>query len=284
MSENTNIILYTDNGCDLDLEVLRSYNVRSFHMPVTVDGVTYRDRIDIDPPTFYRLLEKPGVTATTAQITPGEFVQEFQKAVQESDAHIIYIAFSSGLSATYESACLAREEVAPDRITVIDSKSASVGQALTVIRAANAIKAGKSKEEVIAEIEDNIKRIQHFFVVGNFEMLKRGGRVSGTAAAIGNLLNVKLILTVTDGKILPYEKVRGLKKALRRMLDIMEEKGQDLENQLIGINHSNDLEGALELKAMIQERFGCQNFVISEIGAVIGAHVGANTYSVFFLT
>lgn len=159
-----------------------------------------------------------------------------------------------------------------------------MGFALTVIRAAQAIAAGKDKSQVIAEIEDNIRRIQHLFIVGNFEMLKRGGRVSATSAAIGNLLNIKLILHFVDGAILPLEKVHGFKKARKRMLEIMEERGSNLADQLIGINHSNNYEGALELKSMIEERFGCRNFIISEIGAAIGSHVGAGTISVFFLT
>ncbi|MBO8158216.1 DegV family protein [Thermosyntropha sp.] len=279
-----NIRIYADNACDLDRDVIEKLGVRMFHMPVTINGKTYRDRLDINPKEFYELISKPGVLPVTAQINPAEFQQEFEKVIKETDDEIIYIAFSSGLSGTYQSACIARDMVAPERITVIDSKSASVGYGLTVIRAAKAVAAGKSKEEVIAEIEDNVRRIEHIFIVGNFEMLKRGGRVSATSAVLGNLLNIKLILHFVDGKIVPLEKVKGLKKAKKRMLEIMEERAaEDLPYQLIGINHSADYEGALEIKEMIKERFGCKDFVISEIGAAIGSHVGAGTYSVFFL-
>jgi len=240
--------------------------------------------LDLSPGEFYKMLEDPAVFPTTAQINPAEFQAEFEKVLKESDDEIIYIAFSSGLSGTYQSACIARDMLDPQRITVIDSKSASVGYGLTVLRAARAVQAGKSKAEVISEIEDNIKRIQHIFIVGNFDMLKRGGRVNAASAVIGNLLNIKLILHFVDGKIVPLEKIHGLKKAKKRMLDIMEERGSDIQNQLIGINHSNDLEGALLIQELIREKFGCQNFIISEIGAVIGSHVGAGTYSVFFLS
>ncbi|MGR6835217.1 DegV family protein [Syntrophomonas erecta] len=278
------IRLYADNACDLDQEVLNKLNVGLFYMPVTIKDRTYRDRLTIEPPEFYRLISEPGVVPTTAQITPIEYQKEFEKIIRETDDDIIYIAFSSGLSGTYQSACIARDMVAPDRITVIDSKSASVGYGLTVIRAARAIAAGKDKSAVIAEIEDNISRIQHIFIVGNFDMLKKGGRVSAASAALGNLLNIKLILHFVDGFIVPLEKVHGLKKAKKRMLEIMDERGEDIPNQLIGINHSNDYEGALEIKRLIEEKFGCRDFVISEIGAAIGSHVGAGTYSVFFLT
>ena len=278
------IRLYADNACDLDTDFLEQLQVKMFYMPVTIKDKTYRDRLSINPPEFYRLIAEPGVVPMTAQITPAEFQEEFERVMAEGDDEIIYIAFSSGLSGTYQSACVARDVVDPRRITVIDSRSASVGYGLTVIKAAHDIAAGKGKDEVIAGIKDNIARIQHIFIVGNFDMLKRGGRISAASAALGNLLNIKLIAHFVEGNIHPLEKSHGLKKAKKRMLEIMEERGCRLSEQLIGINHSNDLEGALDIKQLIQEKFGCQEFVISEIGAAIGSHVGAGTYSVFFLT
>lgn len=278
------IRLYTDNGCDLDKDYLAQLQVKMFHMPVTIKDKIYRDRLNISPPDFYRLIAEPGIVPRTAQINPVEFQEEFTRVINESDDEIIYIAFSSGLSGTYQSACVARDMVNPQRITVIDSKSASVGQGLIVINAAKDIAAGKSKEEVIAGINDYINRIQHIFIVGNFDMLKRGGRISSTTAALGNLLNIKLIAQFIDGKIHPLEKAHGIKKAKRRMLEIMEERGYRLSEQLIGINYSNDRDGALEIKQMIASKYGCKDFVISEIGAAIGSHVGAGTYAVFFKT
>jgi len=278
------IRLYADNACDLDLELLEQIQVKMFFMPVTVKDKTYRDRLTISPGEFYRLIAEPGVLPMTAQITPVEFQKEFEQVMKESDDDIIYIAFSSGLSGTYQSACIARDTVNPERISIIDSQSASVGYGLTVIKAAHDIAAGKSKQEVIAGIIDNIERIQHIFIVGNFEMLKRGGRIGATSAALGNLLNIKLIAHFIDGSIHPLEKAHGIKKAKKRLLEVMEERGYQLSEQLIGINHSNDLEGALEIKKLIEDKFGCKEFVISEIGAAIGSHVGAGTYSVFFLT
>jgi DegV family protein with EDD domain len=278
------IILYADNGCDLDKDVLEILGVKMFYMPTMIKGHTYIDRVDIEPREFYRLLEEPGVTPTTSQMNIALIQNEFEAVLKENDSEIIYIAFSGELSGTYQTACIARDMVDPERITVIDSRSASVGQGLTVIRAAQAIAAGKSKQEVIAEIENNISRIQHIFIVGNLEMLKRGGRINPAAAALGDFLNIKLILHFVDGRILPLEKVHGLKKAKKRLLDIIENRGDDIKNQTIGISYSKDIEGALEIKQMIEERFGSKDFVISEIGALIGSHVGAGTYSVFFLS
>lgn len=278
------IRIYADNACDLDKKVLDELGVKLFYLTTTIDDKTYWDRFDLDPPEFYKLLAETDTMPTTAQINPQEFQNEFEKVINESDDEIIYIAFSSGLSGTYQSACMVRDAVDSRRITVIDSKSASVGYGLTVVRAARAVAAGKNKQEIIAEIEDNINRIQHIFIVGSFEMLKRGGRVNAATATIGNLLNIKVVLHFVDGKIVPLDKAHGLKKAKKKLLDIMEQRGINLKDQLIGINYSADYEGALELKKMIEDKFGCHKFLISEIGAVIGSHVGAGTYSVFFLS
>jgi len=198
------LCLYADNACDLDTDFLDQLQVKMFYMPVTIKDKTYRDRLTIDPPEFYRLIAEPGVIPMTAQITPIEFQEEFERVMAEGDDEIIYIAFSSGLSGTYQSACIARDMVDPGRITVIDSLGASVGYGLTVIRAARDISLGKSKSKVIAGINDSIARMQHIFIVGNFDMLKRGGRISAASAALGNLLNIKLIAHFVDGKRLYY--------------------------------------------------------------------------------
>jgi len=277
------ILLYADNGCDLDKDVLEKYGVRSFYMPTMIKGKTYFDRLNINPSEFYRLLEEQGVTPTTSQVNIASMQTEFEAVMRDSDSEIIYIAFSADLSGTYQAACIARDMVDPERITVIDSRSASVGQGLIVLRAGQAVAAGKTKEEVIAEINDSVRRMQHVFIVGNFEMLKRGGRVNSAVAMIGDLLNIKLILHIEDGKILPLDKAHGLKKAKKHLLDIIEKRAYDFKNQTIGISYAKDLDGAMEIKQLMEERFGADDFVISEIGALIGSHVGAGTYAVFFL-
>lgn len=277
------IVLYADNGCDLDRDILEKAGVKLFYMTTMIKGKTYIDRLTIEPPQFYHLLEEAGVTPTTSQVNIASMQTEFQAVMQEPDTEIIYVAFSGGLSGTYQAACIARDAVNPERITVIDSQGASIGYGLTVVGAAEAIAAGQSKEQVIAGINFNIQHMQYIFIVGNLEMLKRGGRINPAVAALGDLLNIKLILHIPEGTILPLEKVHGLKKAKRRLLEIMEQRGHDLKNQTIGISYSQDLEGALEIKRMIETRFGTTKFLISEIGALIGAHVGAGTFSVFFL-
>jgi len=279
-----NIRIFADNTCDLNQEIIKKYNIKTFHMPVMIDGKVYRDRLDIEPAEFYKLLANAREFPKTAQITPAEYAREFAQVIENSSDEIIYICFSSQLSGTYQSACIARDMVSPERITVVDTLSASAGCGLMVLRAAQAVEEGKSKEEILAMLQHMIKHIEHIFIVGNFEMLKKGGRVNAAAATLGNLLNIKLILHVKEGKIIPLEKVHGLKKAQKRLIDIVESRAGDIiKDQLVAISHADDYESALYLKSLLEERFGCHKFLITEIGAAIGAHAGAGTHVVFFL-
>jgi len=277
--------IFTDTGCDLEPSVMQEYGIECFSMPVTVNGMTYRDRQDIWPEEFYRLLEDKDAIPSTAQISPADFRTAFQPILNETDDEIIYIAFSSGCSGTYQSAVLTAQDLDPQRITVIDSLSASIGHGLIVLRAAQMAAEGHSRDEIVTVAEDYVRRMQHIFIVGNFEMLRRGGRVGNAAAMLGDLLNIKLILHFVDGKIVPLEKIRGLKKAKKRMLEVMEERAaDDVKDQLIGLSHAHDLNGAQEMQQLVQERLGCEKFFVSEIGATIGSHVGAGTCALFFLS
>ena len=152
----SNIRIYADNACDLDMEILKSLNVKVFYLTVTIKDKIYHDRMNLSPTEFYKMISAPGIMPTTSQVSIGDFQQEFQRVIDETDDEIIYVAFSSGLSGTYQAACMARDMVDAKRITVIDTKSASVGYGLTVIRAAEAAAQGMSKEQIFAEIKDNI--------------------------------------------------------------------------------------------------------------------------------
>ena len=136
------IRIYTDSGADLEQYVIDQYQVNMFHMQVTMNDVTYRNSLQITPKEFYRLIAETGVIPVTAQITPLDFKNEFKRVLRESDDEVIYIAFSSALSGTYQAACMVRDQLASNKITVIASKAASVGCGLIMIRGAEAVLAG----------------------------------------------------------------------------------------------------------------------------------------------
>ncbi|MDD3840123.1 MAG: DegV family protein [Clostridia bacterium] len=276
------IKIITDSGCDLDKDVLDELDVYMIPLKVNFGEETYKDRVTLSTREFYDKLDSFEGIPKTSQIPPAEFIDEFKEFLKDG-YHIIYIAFSSGLSGTYQAACLAKDMMETEDIDVVDSKGASVGFGLMVREAALMVKQGKTNEEIVKRVEYMRDRMEHIFLVGNLEMLKKGGRISKTQALMGTLLNVKPVLQFEDGFIVPYEKVRGEKAAFKRMIETMKMRGHNIQNQVIGLNYSRDIDLCMKLKERIEQEFGVKEFVISEIGAAIGSHVGAGTTSVFFM-
>ncbi|SHH95610.1 DegV family protein [Sporanaerobacter acetigenes] len=280
--------ILSDSACDLPDEILEEYNIDILPILVSKDDEEYLDKVTIDPKKMYDDMRN-GVVYKTSQIPPYMFEEKFEE-IAKSGESTIYICFSSGLSGTYNTSLIVRDSIKERYsnldLDIVDSRSASVGFGLLVYKAAKMAKEGKSKEEILKMLDFYVAHIEHIFTVDNLEYLFRGGRVSRAQAFVGGLLNIKPILDIPeDGTLRPAEKVRGRNKVLNRMLEIMEERGgnADLKNQTIGINHGDDLEGALKLKEMIEEKYGCTDFVINIIGCAIGAHSGPGTLSVFFL-
>ena len=169
------------------------------------------------------------------------------------------------------------------QLTIVDTKCASLGQGLIVKEAARLAKNGATKEEILDDIRFRVSHMEHLFTVEDLEYLARGGRLSKASAFFGGLLNIKPLLNVQDGKLVPLEKLRGKKKLLHRIIEIMKERGDRLNEQIIGISHADNEETALELRALIEEEFHPKEVDFSEIGSAIGAHAGAGTIAVFFL-
>lgn len=276
-----------DSACDLPKEVINEYNLQVLPINVINGNKEYKDQVDIDPNEVYHKMRE-GEIFKTSQITPIVFEEVFEKMAKEKE-DCIYIGFSSGLSATYQSALLAKmamEDKYDDfSIEIIDSKAASGGYGLIVYEVAKAASKGESKEDLVKLANAYVKGVDQIFTVDDIEYLYRGGRVSRTSAILGGMLNIKPILEVNDGKLVPIEKVRGRTKVFKRMLELIEERklDSDLENTTIVITHGDYLDGANKLKDMIYEKYGTKNFIINSIGAAIGAHSGPGTIALFFM-
>src|SRR5690554_6720683 len=185
---------------------------------VNLDNDEFLDGVTIDPLVLFENMRK-GAIYKTAQVSIHTFKELFLEYAKKGE-QCIYIAFSSGLSGTYQAAIMAQSDVLEEYpefdVTIIDTKAASFGCGLIVYYANRMIQAGKSKEEVVQAIHFFSEHMEHVFTVDNLEYLYRGGRVSRTAAFVGGLLNIKPILDVEDGKLIPIEKIRGRKKVLKR--------------------------------------------------------------------
>lgn len=281
-----NVRILSDSACDLPKEIIEEYNIDLLPIVVIKDEKEYLDGVDISPEQVYGDMRN-GEVYKTAQIPPNVFGDKFEEYAKNGD-RVIYLAFSSGLSGTYQTSLFVRENVKeryPDLdLEIIDTKAASGGFGSIVFQVAKLAKEGKTKEELIEAANFYIDNIQQIFTVDDMEYLLRGGRVTRTQAFVGGLLNIKPVLHVEDGKLVPLEKVRGKNKVLRKMLSLIEDRsrGANLEDQTIVITHGDDIDTAIKMKDLISERFGSKDFIINNIGASIGAHAGPGTLAIFF--
>jgi len=281
----TDIKLFADSACDLPLEFFEENDVTLIPLNVYMDEKEYLDIKTINPKEVFNGI-RSGKVPKTSQPSPEAFEELFIELAKSKQTGI-YIAFSSALSGTYQTAEMVRGQVLeeyPDLdLTIIDTKCASVGYGLIVRNAVDLLQAKAPKEEIIEAAIFNSQHMEHLFTVDDLDYLAKGGRLSKASAFLGGLLNIKPLLHVEDGKLVPLEKLRGKKKVLQRMLDLMGERGDHLQDQCIGICHGDDEEAALNLKQLIEERFGVKDFYINIIGSAVGSHAGPGTLAVFFL-
>ncbi|MBU5593419.1 DegV family protein [Clostridium sp. MSJ-4] len=283
-----NIVIITDSSCDLPLDYITENKIPALGLVCNFKGKDYIEDFGktLDHKEFYNKVRE-GEMPTTSQINSYRFVEEFEKHIKDGKS-IIYLGFSSALSGTYNSALIAREEVLeryPNAdITVIDTRSASMGVGLIVHYAYDMLNNGFSKEEIVNWVEDNKLRVNHWFTVDDLHHLKRGGRVSSASAIVGTLLNIKPVLHVNnEGQLIPVSKVKGRKKAIRTLLDNLKAHIVEPENQTIFISHGDCEEDALYLKSLIEKEYNVKGFKINFVGPVIGSHSGPGTLALFFI-
>lgn len=276
--------IFTDSSADLPKAFYEKEDVHLFPIRVLIKGVEYEDVIGISTDQVYAAIEE-GEILKTSQVSLEAFLHAFEQ-LAKSEEEGIYIAFSSELSGTCHSAFLARNqllETYPNlKLAIIDTKCASYGQGLIVKEAVRLKKFGMTFEDIVAQLTDMANSMEHLFTVGDLNHLAKGGRISKSSAFMGGLLNIKPILNIEDGKLVPLEKTRGFKKAIQRMIAIMKERGGDFTNKTVGISHSNDEELMHEVKVAIEEALHPKAIETTTIGSAIGAHVGRGTIAIFF--
>ncbi|MBQ7925946.1 MAG: DegV family protein [Lachnospiraceae bacterium] len=280
--------IITDSTADLPVSYLEENDIGCLHLSYILDGETYGPEKQMDYKEFFDAMRN-GKMPTTSQVNPDQAKSYFEEVIKECD-EILYIAFSSGLSGTYNSVQVAAAEVLeehPDKkILVVDTLCASLGEGLVVMKAVNLRKEGKTMDEVAAWIEEHKQNIVHVFTVDDLFHLHRGGRVSKTSAILGTLISIKPKLYVDpEGHLTLLAKVRGRKKSLSALVDYMEEKLGSFrdKNDFYTISHGDCIEDAEYVRDLIKERFGIENCVINNIGPTVGSHSGPGTVALFFM-
>lgn len=281
-------VITTDNNSDLPEKYLKDHGVGCMYLSYSMDGKNYTHGNFLPEHEFYEAMRN-GSMPTTAQVNP-ENAKALLEPYLKEGKDILHIAFSSGLSGTYNSSRIAAEELMeeyPDRkIIVVDSLSASLGQGLLVWLAQQKKELGQTLEDVADWVEKNKLKMVHLFTVDDLNHLYRGGRVSRTTAIVGSMLNIKPVLHVdNEGKLTAIGKVRGRKKALQELVKLMDEKigsfGADCDT--IFISHGDCEQDAQYVAAKVKEKYNIKNIIINQVGATIGAHSGPGTMALFFV-
>ena len=282
-------IIITDSTTDLPDIYAKEYNLKVIPLGFVIDGKTYKNYLDhrqLSSNQFYNMIAD-GKIAKTSQINPDEFYNAFKEALNDG-YDVLGIFFSSGLSGTFNSARIARDQILSENpnasIIIIDSLCASLGEGLLVHYAIKAKEDGMSLIENAKYIEELKFKIAHWFTVMDMDTLKRGGRISAGTAFFAKTLNIHPVMHVSnEGKLIAKMKKIGRKGALNALVDKMVETYVKSENDFIFISHSNAMEDVNKLIEMIKERTGIDKILVNEVGPVIGGHCGIGTIALFYI-
>ena len=285
----TKYIIITDSTTDLPASYAEEYDLKVVSLGFTIDGKFYKNYLDnheLSPDKFYEMIAE-GKMAKTSQVNPNDFYKVFKEAI-DNGYGILGIFFSSGLSGTFNSARIAKEQVLQDNpkasIYIVDSLCASLGEGLLVHYAIKAKEDGMSLEDNAQYIEDLKLRIAHWFTVMDMDTLKRGGRISASTAFFAKTLNIHPVMHVSnDGKLVARMKKIGRKAALNALVDKMLETYIKSENDFVFISHSNSLSDVNKLIEIIKEKTGIDKILVNEVGPVIGGHCGIGTIALFYV-
>ncbi len=282
-------IIVTDSSADLDTGMARELDVQVLPLGFVLEDHTYYnypDNREMDPHVFYDRLRR-GEVATTNAVNVAQYTETLEPLLQAGQ-DVLVLAFSSGLSTTYNSSAIAVEELSakyPERkLYTVDTLCASLGQGLLVWYAAQQRNKGWSIEEVRDWVEEHKLNLCHQFTVDDLHFLKRGGRISAATAMVGSMLHIKPILHVDgEGHLINIGKARGRQASLKALVDRMEETSIDSGSLTVFISHGDCLEDARTVAEMVKERFGVQDVYINYVGPVIGAHSGPGTLALFYM-
>ena len=281
----TKVQVITDSTADIPKHLIEELGIVVVPLKVHLSGESYLDGVTISPSQFYERLKESDEMPTTSQPSPIDFVEAYREAAKDGNVDILSIHLSSAFSGTYQSALLARSMVEDEfKVTVVDSKKASYAIGMIVVEVARAAKEGKSLDECVAIANRLIEEEQVFFLVDTLEYLQKGGRIGKASAVVGSLLNIKPILSISpEGEVFPVDKVRGKAKAISRIFEMLKENLPEGAKD-VAVLYTDNREEADKWADRLKETFRVDHVEYTEIGPVIGAHVGSGNHRRGLLT
>ena len=273
------IKIITDSTCDLNKQIIEKYDLDIIPLIVNFGEDSYLDGVDIDIREFLKRIKESAIFPTTSGVNPHRFYEIYKRYLDEG-YKIISIHISSKMSGTYQAACMAKEMLETEDIVVIDSNNVTAGLGLLAIKAAEMKNEGCSIKQIEEKILEIIPHVRTAYAFASLDNLVKGGRLSKAAGAIGSLLNIRLILAVVDGNMAVLDKVRGTKKAIKTILNYLDENTLDDKENTIVLHIDN--EDILPiLKENLYERK--VNYVECEVGCVVGTHSGPNACGIAYI-
>lgn len=281
----TKIAIITDTDSSLPKEITSQYNIKQVPITIHFGESSYTTNLDINDAVLFEIIDQSNKLPTTSAPSPAAFEKAYQSAFDEGCETIICVCVSSVVSATYQAALTASQEFPDKDITVVDSMQVSLAQGLIVLHAAKAAQNGSTRDEILADIEQIKKNLHVYGVVPTLKYLAMSGRVGKIAAGLANTFNIKPILSVQDGKLDLLEKVRTMKKAKIRLLELAMHSIGNKKIKEIGFIHVNNLAGAKELYSSFCETLNCPTDpIFAEFTPGLSVHTGAGVVGFVVLT
>lgn len=277
-----NVRIVTDSTADIPKSLQVELNITVVPLKVHFGEDTFEDGVDLNSGQFYQKLKDTEIIPTTSQPTPHQFEVEYRRIAEENEnCEIFSIHLSSKLSGTFQSAHIASQTLGDEvSVTVIDTKRASYAIGMIVVEIAKLAKSGATKEQCLQRLDELMKDTTVFFMVDTLEYLEKNGRIGKASAVLGSLLKIKPILSLNEeGEVFPFDKARGQKKAIVKIVEEFQKRfGEDLVH--VGISHANVREEAEQIMERMKDNFNVKDTVITDIGPVIGTHVGPGTIAI----
>jgi DegV family protein with EDD domain len=265
------IQLVTDSTCDLPREIIEKYNITVVPLTIHIDGKDYLESKELSPEEFYEKMQRADKLPKTSMPSPAAFAEVFDELSEKGP--VLCLTISSGLSGTYNSACLGRDYSKGD-VRVIDTLSGSLGLGIQLIEAGELIKQGKGIDEIVDHLKNMAERTKVIILLNTLENIVKGGRLSKFQGSLAKLLDIKVILHGVNGKVEILEKIRGKKKFLKRSIELIGNLKEDFSNTIFGITHINNLKDAEFLKSEIIKKYNPKEVIMNYMGATMGTYAG----------
>ncbi|MBP3932155.1 MAG: DegV family protein [Peptostreptococcaceae bacterium] len=274
----SNIQIICDTMNDVPKEIVEKYNIEILPATIVFDGIEYKAGVDIEGDEFYKMLRSSNSMPTTSQVTYATFKDTFEKYLNEGKK-ILYLSGSSAASGTYQSAMIAKNDIESDDIHIFDTYSLCIGGGMLITEAAIMAQESNDIDYIINKLNEYKEKVEVYFSVDSLDYLHKGGRISGTKATIGTILNIKPILKIEDGVVKQKTQVRGSKKIIPTLIEQLKlQVGDDFSDKEVYVGYGDDIEECNKFVEKVKNELSPKSVKIFQIGACVACHSGPDVF------